>query len=120
MKLLLDLTSRRTAFSAMFATLATSCLTVVSRKKEVRRQRVEWVHLTDQTLGPGDFWAAENPNRSHLQGGKVDDGPGYFSDDNPLMRAVHRETWGKRPCDNDPHVNLGNGAYWRPVRLVDI
>lgn len=70
--------------------------------------RVVWEQVTDKPLQCGDMWASRDPNTPGRQGG---------NDYNLQMQAVHTDAYGIAPCENNPHVNLGNGAYWRPIGL---
>jgi hypothetical protein len=72
-------------------------------------KRVEYIKLTTEPLQCGDMWASVNPNTPERQG---------ESEYNLQMKAVHPTSYGKRPSDNDPAVNIGNGGYWRPVGIV--
>lgn len=74
-------------------------------------KRVQYQQLKNEPLQCGDMWASHNPNTPERQG---------EDSYNLQMQAVHQTAYGKRPCDNDPAVNLGNGAYWRPIGIVTL
>lgn len=78
-------------------------------------KKITWRKITNEALQPGDFWASHDPNEVERQGeGKYGNGP------NIQLQAVGQSRWGKNPSLNDPHTNLGNGAYWRPTGLVEM
>lgn len=71
--------------------------------------RIMWIKLTNEVIQLGDFWASEDPNQMERQ-----DEDGF----NLQMQAVHPNAFGHKADENHSSVNLGNGAYYRPVGIV--
>ena len=75
-------------------------------------RKIVWRQITDEPLQLGDMWANHDPNQIYQQGRDID----Y----NLQMQALSPQAFGICPSENNKYVNLGNGAYWRPVKLVEI
>ena len=86
-------------------------LFVSAKNEEHPHQKIVWVQLTNEPIGPGDFWASENPNRADKQGDKDPDR--IWHNYNLQMQAISPNHWGKPAKD----IPLGNGGHWRPVSL---
>jgi hypothetical protein len=94
--------SRRTSLSRLLLGIP---FIGMPRKSKPIHQKVVWLKLTNEKLGPGDMWAKMNPNTPERQA------EGNY---NLQMQAVHPTQYGKAPGDN-----CNNGWHWRPVRVIE-
>ena len=89
---------------------------VRAKKPEAKHVRVQWKKLTEEKIRIGDFWASHDPNTPERQGGgPTGNEPIYFCY-NLQMQAVHPSTLGK----SANKIGCGNGAYWRPISLIEV
>jgi hypothetical protein len=108
-------TSRRSILASLFA-LPTLAIPARSATPPPPR-RIQWLKLTDEILGAGDFWSYGNPSHVHSDElcGKTPNGNPYRS---VSMMAVGPENFGK-PANVPYQYKREEGAYWRPVGLIE-
>lgn len=99
---------RRSIVGALFA-LFSIVPKSVAITNEPRYQRIKWIKLEDEPVGPGDFWVSHNtdPNTPERQS---------ESDFNLQLQAINPSHYGTPAKD----IPRNTGDYWRPVGLIDV
>lgn len=81
----------------------------------MKYNKVIWKKIEDESLLPGDFWASHDPNKVEVQATTETGFPSPIQ-----LQAVGSARWGRNPAFNDPVINLGHGAYWRPICVQEM
>jgi hypothetical protein len=112
--------------AAAFFGLLTKPLRAISPKPRGGYDKVVWMKLTNEPLGPGDVWASCDPNMPERQGDAACEANGWASF-NLQMQAVHPSNYGGRPNQGFERRTqygayiVGNvSRHWRPVGIVHV
>ncbi|MDO8579527.1 MAG: hypothetical protein Q7R72_01495 [bacterium] len=97
--------TRRSTMAILLTALLAPLGILKASNSRPKQQKIAWIRLKDEPVGPGDFWASYDPNTPERQGEQL------F---NLQLQATHPLNYGV-PADK---IGRGCGDYWRPIGLV--